>query len=91
MIQCPECGGTKTRPVATDTAERNWRQCETCGAEFDESEALLEQKIHELFEKRFPPGSDGPPEGFNLIDLYLEVKDTTHDERETSHADKGSA
>ena len=76
-MQCPGCGRTTNRPVATDTAER-WYQCETCGAEFDEAEALFEQKVHELFTKRFPPGSEGPPPGFDMADLYIEVIEQLH-------------
>ncbi|NLH06989.1 MAG: hypothetical protein GX484_05230 [Chloroflexi bacterium] len=36
----------------------------------DECKELIETRVQELFRAMFPPGSDGPPEGFSIGALY---------------------
>lgn len=39
----------------------------------DPEREALENLVQELFDKRFPPGSDGPPDNFDWADLYQEA------------------
>jgi len=52
--------------------------CERCGLDwpeqFEQVDARVAARVSELFWRMFPPGSDGPPEGFDIGALYEQVE-----------------
>ena len=45
----------------------------------DECKELIETRVQELFRAMFPPGSDGPPEGFSIGALYEQAEREVHE------------
>lgn len=67
-MQCPNC----EHLAVFVGVKGDWRLyvCENCGHEFDEFDGRIDLRVRELFRERFPAGSDGPDQGFELGKLY---------------------
>jgi DNA-directed RNA polymerase subunit RPC12/RpoP len=73
-VSCPYCGSARLTVYLGHEQEGeacvDVYECELCGQEFTEQEAIVERRVRELFAARFPPGSEGPDLHFDFASLY---------------------